>query len=143
MLRKLRRPWLLERDEQARALRAALGTESTREAVGLLIERGIRDLDERSRAIILRCDVAGELTATVADDLYISIRQFFRDRAVAMDAIQAECERLLAAEGRRDLARDRQPRSATFDHARVEDVRGRRDIPQADAERFEQRDLIV
>jgi two-component system response regulator DesR len=105
MLRKLRRPWLLERDEQARALRAALGTESARDAVRLVIDRGIRGLDEPSQSIILRCDVAGEATATVADDLYISIRQFFRYRAAALDSIQAECERLLAAEEQRATAR--------------------------------------
>jgi two-component system response regulator DesR len=99
MLRKLRRPWLLEHDEQARALRAALGTASARDAVRLLIDRGIRDLDERSQAIILRCDVAGERTATIADELYISIRQFFRSRAAALAAIQTELERLLAPKG--------------------------------------------
>jgi tetratricopeptide (TPR) repeat protein len=99
MLRKLRRPWLLELDDNARALRAALGTGSTRDAVLLLIERGLRDLDEQSQAIIRRCDIAGERTAAVAADLYISNRQFFRCRAGALDAIQAELDRLLAAGG--------------------------------------------
>lgn len=99
MLRKLRRPWLLELDESARALRAALGTGSARDAVLLLIDRGIRELDEGSKAIIRRCDVAGEQTATVARDMYISDRHFFRCRAVALSAIQAEYDRLLAAGG--------------------------------------------
>ncbi|HEV2737037.1 MAG TPA: response regulator transcription factor [Candidatus Elarobacter sp.] len=113
MLRKLRRPWLLERDEQAQALRTVLGTRSTCDAVRLLIDRGIRDLDERSQSIVLRCDVAGEGTAAVARDLYISNRQFFRNRATALDAIQAEYERLLAAKGHnvatRVLIADRRP----------------------------------
>ena len=113
MLRKLRRPWLLEFDEQARALRAVLGTGSTHDAVRLVIDRGIRDLDERLQAIILRCDVAGEGTAAVARDLYISNRQFFRNRAAALDAIQAECERVLAPKGHnvatRVLIADRRP----------------------------------
>ena len=104
MLRKLRRPWLLERDEQARELRAALGTASTRDAVRLVIDRGIRGLDQQSQSIIFRCDLAGEPTATVARDLYISIRQFFRYRAAALDAIQAECERVLAAQEQRATA---------------------------------------
>ena len=96
MLRKLRRPWLLDLDELARKLQVVLGTGSTSEAVRILIDRGIRHLDERAQATILRCDVAGEPTAAVANDIYISIRQFFRSRAAALAAIQAECERLLA-----------------------------------------------
>jgi CheY-like chemotaxis protein len=95
MLRKLRRPWLLERDDHASALRAVLGTESARDAVRLLIDRGLRDLDARSKAIIRRCDVAGEPTATVADALYLSNRHFFRCRAAAFDAIEVEFDRLL------------------------------------------------
>ncbi len=113
MLRKLRRPWLLERDEQALARRPVLGTGSTREVVRLLIDRGIRDLDERSQAMILRCDVAGEQTATFAGDLCISIRQFFRNRAEALDAIQGECERLLAAEGHNIVQKSNHPTPGT------------------------------
>jgi hypothetical protein len=99
MLRKLRRPWLLEGDEGARALRAALGTRSARDAVLLLIDRGVRELDQASQAAVRRCDVAGEKTANVARDLYLSDRQFFRCRAAAFDAIRAEYDRLVADGG--------------------------------------------
>ena len=108
LLRKLRRPSALERDELAHTLRAAYGCATAREALLVAIERGLHHHDRRLAAIIRRCDVDGELTHTVAAELNFSPRHFFRYRSDAVAAVAVEIERTLraAAASRDPLRRD-------------------------------------
>ncbi len=95
LLRKLRRPSALERDELALSLRAAYGCATARDALLIAIERGLQHHDRRLAAIIRRCDLDGELTRNVADELSFSPRHFFRYRSDAVDAVAVEIERTL------------------------------------------------
>jgi serine/threonine-protein kinase len=114
LLRKLRRPSSLERDELAQSLRAAYGCATAREALVLAIERGLHDHDRRLDTIIRRCDIDGELTHTVAAELNFSPRHFFRYRSEAVDAVAIEIERALRAA---DASRDPQRREALHAYA--------------------------
>jgi hypothetical protein len=114
LLRKLRRPSALERDELAQSLRAAYGCATAREALVTAIERGLHDHDLRLAAIIRRCDIDGELTHTVAGELNFSPRHFFRYRSEAVDAVAVEIERTLRAA---DAMRDPQRRAAQHAYA--------------------------
>ncbi|MEA2786239.1 MAG: hypothetical protein QOF71_2343 [Candidatus Eremiobacteraeota bacterium] len=95
LLRGLRRPVQLERDEIARELRAALRALTAREAVLTLVERALRHEHAFCAAIVQRCDVDGGTTLAVASELHLSARQFFRYRAHAIEAIAGELESLL------------------------------------------------
>jgi len=114
LLRKLRRPSALERDELAQSLRAAYGCTTAREALITAIERGLHDHDRRLAAIIRRCDIDGELTHTVAGELNFSPRHFFRYRGEAVDAVAVEIQRTLRAA---DALRDPQRREAMHAYA--------------------------
>jgi tetratricopeptide (TPR) repeat protein len=114
LLRKLRRPSALERDELAQSLRAAYGCATAREALVLAIERGLRDHDRRLAAIIRRCDIDGELTHTVAAELSFSPRHFFRYRGEAVFAVATEIDRALRAV---DASRDPQRKEALHAYA--------------------------
>lgn len=101
LLRGLRRPVQLERDEIARELRRALRVLTAREAVLILVERALRHEHAFCAEIVQRCDVDGETTLVVAFELHLSVRQFFRYRAHAIEAIAVELESLLTrASGR-------------------------------------------
>ena len=93
LLRKLRRPSALERDELAQSLRAAYGCSTARDALLMAVERGLHHHDRRLAAIIRRCDIDGELTRNVAEELSFSPRHFFRYRSDAVDAVAVEIER--------------------------------------------------
>jgi tetratricopeptide (TPR) repeat protein len=54
-----------------------------------LVQAAADELPPRSRAIIARCDLAGELHATVARDLGISERHFYRERREALALLSA------------------------------------------------------
>jgi hypothetical protein len=95
LLRGLRRPAQLERDEIATELRRALRTASGREAVLLLVERALRHEHRYCAEIVRRCDVEGETTMVVATTLHLSPRQFFRYRAHAVEAIAVEMDAVL------------------------------------------------
>jgi predicted Zn-dependent protease len=114
LLRKLRRPSALERDELAQSLRAAYGCTTAREALVTAIDRGLHDHDRRLAAIIRRCDIDGELTHTVAGELNFSPRHFFRYRSEAVDAVAVEIERALRTA---DALRDPQRREALHAYA--------------------------
>jgi tetratricopeptide (TPR) repeat protein len=95
LLRGLRRPVQLERDEIARELRRALRALTAREAVLTLVERALRHEHAFCTEIVQRCDVDGGTTLAVASELHLSVRQFFRYRAHAIEAIAVELESLL------------------------------------------------
>jgi predicted Zn-dependent protease len=114
LLRKLRRPSALERDDLAQSLRAAYGCATAREALLVAIERGLHHHDSRLVAIIRRCDVDGELTHNVAAELNFSPRHFFRYRSDAVQAVSVEIERTLRAAA---ASRDPQRREALHAYA--------------------------
>jgi tetratricopeptide (TPR) repeat protein len=114
LLRKLRRPSALERDDLAQRLRAAYGCATAREALVTAVERGLHDHDRRLAAIIRRCDIDGELTHTVASELHFSPRHFFRYRSEAVDAVAVEIERALRSA---DASRDPHRREALHAYA--------------------------
>lgn len=95
VLRNLRRPAMLERDEIALELKRALRCEVARDAVLMLVERALRHEHRFCAELVRRCDVDGETTAAVAGALHLSPRQFFRYRAHAMEAIGVELEATL------------------------------------------------
>jgi len=95
LLRGLRRPVQLERDEIARELRRAMRALTAREAVLTLVERALRHEHAFCAEIVQRCDVDGGTTLAVASELHLSVRQFFRYRAHAIEAIAVELESLL------------------------------------------------
>ncbi len=114
LLRKLRRPAALERDELAQSLRAAYGCATAREALVIAIERGLHDHDRRLAAIIRRCDFDGELTHNVASELHFSPRHFFRYRSEAVGAVGIEIERAVRVG---DALRNPQRREALHAYA--------------------------
>ncbi len=58
----------------------------------ILVEEALDELPLRSRVIIARCDLAGELHATVARDLGISERHFYRERREALSSLYETLE---------------------------------------------------
>ncbi len=95
VLRNVRRPAVLERDEIALELKRALRCEVARDAVLTLVERALKHEHRFCGEIVRRCDVDGETTAAVAAALHLSPRQFFRYRAHAMEAISVELAMVL------------------------------------------------
>lgn len=59
----------------------------------MLVEGALDELPLRSRIIIARCDLANELHATVARDLGISERHFYRERHEALSFLHEALER--------------------------------------------------
>lgn len=114
LLRKLRRPSALERDTLAQNLRVAYGCATVRDALVIAIERGLHGHDGRLGTIIRRCDVDGDLTHTVAGELHMSVRHFFRYRGEALRAVAVEIERALRAA---DATRDPQHKDALHAYA--------------------------
>ncbi len=96
LLRLLRRPYLLEREPLALRARRALGTASCRDALLLLVDHAFGDIPDtqRLREIILRCDVEGQKARAAAAGMHLSLRQFFRHRAEAIEALAISFERL-------------------------------------------------
>ena len=98
LLRMLRRrPHQLERDALALHLREVLHTPSCREALVEIIDRtfAVSDsADDRSRReILIRCDVRGEKARAAAAAMHVSLRQFYRRRSEAFEALALVLER--------------------------------------------------
>jgi hypothetical protein len=95
LLRGLRRPAQLERDELVAELKRAFRTLSGREAVLVLVERALRHEHRFCGEIVRRVDVEAETTLVVATSLHLSPRQFFRYRAHAIEAVAIEMDAVL------------------------------------------------
>jgi tetratricopeptide (TPR) repeat protein len=95
LLRGVRRPSQLERDEIALDLKRTLHCDTAREAVLALVERALRHEHPFCAEIVRRCDVDGETTLAIAAGLHLSPRHFFRYRAQAIEAIAVELEAML------------------------------------------------
>jgi hypothetical protein len=98
LLRLMRRPHALERERLAVLLRQATQKRDSREALRAVIEEAFDVSDDADRLrfeIIRRCDMEGQTTRAAASALHLSIRQFFRYRADAIDAITQSIERAL------------------------------------------------
>jgi hypothetical protein len=120
LLRLLRRPYLLEREPLALRARKALGTSSCRDAMLLLVDRTFGDIrdTQRLREIILRCDVEGQKARQAAAGMHLSLRQFFRHRAEAIDALALFLERL-DEPGAEDAMRSQAPAYCAMCHRRI------------------------
>jgi hypothetical protein len=95
ILRLMRRPHALERERLAVLLREAAQTRDARAAVELAIEKAFDPASSADRLrleIIRRCDIGGETTRGAARALHLSVRQFFRHRADAIEAIAQSIE---------------------------------------------------
>ena len=90
LLRKLRTPGAIQDDELGRALCSLTGSPAVRDAVLLLAERALRAYPPVYWTIVRRVDVDGESSQSVADEIHLSERSFFRYRAAAIAAIAAE-----------------------------------------------------
>jgi hypothetical protein len=120
LLRLLRHPYLLEREPLALRARNALGTASCRDALLLLVERAFGDIrdTQRLREIILRCDVEGQKARQAAAGMHLSLRQFFRHRAEAIEALALSFERL-DEPGASDFLRSSAPAYCAMCHQRI------------------------
>jgi hypothetical protein len=95
LLRLMRRPHALERERLAVLLREAAQARDARTAVERVIERAFDPslpADRLRLEIIHRCDIGGETTRAAARALHLSVRQFFRHRADAVEAIAQSIE---------------------------------------------------
>jgi tetratricopeptide (TPR) repeat protein len=95
LLRRLRRPHLLDEDDVARRLRAVLGTATTLQAMHRILDEALQHQDPRIRHVVERFDLGREPGKVVADQLHLSERQFYRLRAIAMDAVTRRIEEIL------------------------------------------------
>lgn len=102
LLRQLRRPHLLTRDELAVRLRDRLGARDCRDAIVQLIDRTFSASagGGRLREILLRTDLHGEKASMAAGSMHLSLRQFFRCRAEAVEALALAIEQLDSAQVR-------------------------------------------
>jgi hypothetical protein len=96
LLRLLRRPHLLEREELAASLCRALQATSCRDAMVRLIDRTFANTPEsqRLRESVVRCDVDGQKARAAAAGMHLSLRQFYRSRAEAIDALALSLARV-------------------------------------------------
>ena len=120
LLRLLRRPYMLEREPLALRARKALGTASCRDALLLLVDHAFGDIrdTQRLREIILRCDVEGQKARAAAAEMHLSLRQFFRHRAEAIEALALFFERL-DEPGAPDLQASPAPAYCAMCHQRI------------------------
>src|SRR5579862_1998244 len=96
LLRQLRRPHLLARDPLAVRIRERFKTQSSRDGVVQLIEYAFADhpAGGRLREILVRTDLHGFKAVAVAGAMHLSLRQFFRCRAEAIQALALAIEQL-------------------------------------------------
>jgi tetratricopeptide (TPR) repeat protein len=90
LLRKVAAPSDVHDDELAHSLRRLTGASSEREAVRVVADRALREYPPLYGEIVRRVDFNGESSKTVADDLHLSERTFFRHRRAAISVIAAE-----------------------------------------------------
>jgi hypothetical protein len=98
LLRLLRRPHALEREPLAIMLREALHAESAYKAVIVAIETAFDQASPSGRQlkeIVRRCDIDCQTTTAAAADMNLSVRQFFRYRTDAVEAIAQSVGRSL------------------------------------------------
>jgi hypothetical protein len=98
LLRLLRRPHALEREPLAIMLREATHAESAHKAVIAAIDSAFDPASSSGRLlkeIIRRCDIDCETTAAAAAGMNLSVRQFFRYRTDAVEAIAQSVGRSL------------------------------------------------
>lgn len=120
LLRLLRRPYLLEGEPLALRARKALGTASCRDALLMLVDRTFGDIrdTQRFREIVLRCDVEGQKAREAAAGMHLSVRQFFRYRAEAIEALALSFGRL-DEPGPLDALRSPAPAYCAMCHRRI------------------------
>jgi len=99
LLRRVRTPHHLELDPVAGALCRAKATANPRDAVLVVVQQALSQYDPRLFELVYRCDFGGEQTKLVAHEMHLSPRQFFRYRALALEAISSEIGRTLTANG--------------------------------------------
>ena len=92
LLRRLRHPQSLERDDLALGLKRAYNVATAKEALATFVTNALSSYDPALRKIIERCDINGEPTKQVAGELGLSMRQFFRYRGRAIEAIAIALE---------------------------------------------------
>ena len=94
MLRLLRRPHLLEREALALRLRKELQAASCRDAILQLIDQTFSiSADGRYlRDVVVLCDVDGHKARAAAASMHLSLRQFYRRRAEAIEALAMRIE---------------------------------------------------
>ena len=97
LLRKLRTPGAMQDDELALTLCRLTGAGSVRDAVLLLAERALRVYPPVYWTIVRRVDVDGESSASVAGEIHLSERSFYRYRAAAIAAVAAEIDAVTRA----------------------------------------------
>ncbi|HKW44418.1 MAG TPA: hypothetical protein VJN22_02100 [Candidatus Eremiobacteraceae bacterium] len=98
LLKLLRRPHALEREALAIMLREALHAENAHSAVMMAIDSAFDTATSNGRLlkeIIQRCDIDGQTTGAAAADVHLSLRQFFRYRTDAIEAIAQSVGRSL------------------------------------------------
>ena len=91
LLRHLAHPRRLHENRLARRIWAASGLkpEGTDEAalrncLEVAVRSSLMHVSPRQRAIVERCDLAGEMSVRVAEYLHISLRHLYRERTVAL-----------------------------------------------------------
>jgi tetratricopeptide (TPR) repeat protein len=92
LLRKLRTPGDIHRDELALALQRLTGARSPRDAVLAVAERALRSYPPVYWTVVRRADVEGESTRAIAEEIHLADRSFFRYRSAAISAIAAEID---------------------------------------------------
>lgn len=98
LLRLLRKPQALSLERLAVLLREAVGADDEAEALRGIIDRAFESSSPTERLkldIIRRCDIEGATTRQSARALNVSMRQFFRYRADAIEAIARSIEKEL------------------------------------------------
>ena len=92
LLRHLRRPYLLAQNPLANQLRKWFKARSFREAISRLIDRAFilpDESSERLREILIRSGIKGQKSTAVAGIMHLSLRQYFRCRAQAIEILAA------------------------------------------------------
>jgi len=97
LLRKLRMPGAIQDDELALTLCRLTGAGSVRDAVLMVAERALSVYPPVYWTIVRRVDVDGESSASVADEIHLSERSFYRYRAAAIAAVAAEIDAVTRA----------------------------------------------
>ncbi len=88
MLRLVRRPYRLRRNQLARQLRCALNAENEVEAITEVVRMtfsGARDSNTLKALVVTNYE--GKTAQEVADELHVSVRQYFRYRSEAINAL--------------------------------------------------------
>jgi hypothetical protein len=79
-------------------LRDSFQAQSCRDALLALIDRAFGDDPSaaRLRDLVIRCDIQGQKARAAAADMHLSVRQFFRWRAEAIEVLTAALQEIEA-----------------------------------------------